>query len=76
MLKTFTVTPTSHPLLRNNHLLNVNRKRMTFPFLVLYIKQEAITLGIMLPLRGMESLAVCVKKHNFEPWLIISRRPL
>ena len=74
MLKTFTATLTSHPLLRNSRRhLNVNRKRMIYPFLVLCIKQESTILGITLLSRAMESLAVCVRKHNIERWLTVSR---
>jgi hypothetical protein len=73
-LKISTVTLTSRPLLRNSRLhLSVNRRRMIYPFLVLYIKQEAIILGIMLLSRAMESLAVCVRKHNIKRWLMVSR---
>lgn len=61
----FTVTLTLRPLLRNSCLHpNVHPKRTIYPFLVLYIKPEATILGTVLPLRGMESLAVCVEKKT------------
>jgi hypothetical protein len=61
----FTVTLTLCHLLRNSCLHpNVHPKRMIYPFLVLYIKPEAVILETILLLRGTESLAVCVKKNT------------